>query len=46
MAKIRPAGSRKQPTGPKNPGAISCIFLLVVGFALLGLVLYVSIARP
>ena len=46
MAKIKPAGGRKQPTGPKNPRAISCIFLLVVGFALLGLVLYVSIARP
>jgi hypothetical protein len=46
MAKIRPAGSKKQPTGPKNPGAISCIFLLVVGFALLGLVLYISIAKP
>lgn len=45
MAKIRPAGSKKAVTGPKAPGAISCLILVVVGFTLLGLLLYYSIAR-
>ena len=45
MAKIRPASGRRETKGPKNPQAISCIVLLVLLFALLGLVLYLSIAR-
>ena len=38
MAKLK-AARPKKPVGP-NPGAISCIFLLVLGFALLGLLFY------
>jgi hypothetical protein len=45
MAKIRPASGRRAPSGPKNPQAISCIVLLVLLFALLGVVLYLSISR-
>ena len=45
MAKIRPAGRKKPVVGPKAPGAISCLIILVVGLTLLGLLLYYSIAR-
>lgn len=45
MAKIRPASGKSAPAGPKNPQAISCILLLVLLFALLGVVLYLSISR-
>ncbi len=45
MAKIRPASGRRATKGPKNPQAISCIVLLALLFGLLGIVLYLSIAR-
>lgn len=45
MAKIKPAGSRKKAAGPKSPGAIPCLILLVLGFAMLGFLLYFAIAR-
>jgi hypothetical protein len=47
MAKIRPArpGGRKSPVGPKAPGAIGCIFVLVSVFLLVMGLLYVSIVR-
>ena len=45
MAKIKPAGGKKKPAGPQSPGAISCLIILILGFALLGFLLYVSIAR-
>lgn len=45
MAKIKPAGSRKKPAGPQSPGAIPCLIIIVLGFALLGFILYFSIAR-
>lgn len=45
MAKIKPAGRKKAAAGPKAPGAISCLVVVVVGFTLLGLLLYYSIAR-
>jgi hypothetical protein len=46
MAKIKAAGStKKSPAGPKNPGAVGCIFLIATVFILVCLVLYFSIAR-
>jgi hypothetical protein len=45
MAKIRPAGSKKAVAGPKAPGAIGCLIVVAVGFVVLGLLLYYSIAR-
>jgi hypothetical protein len=45
MAKIKPAGSGKKSKGPANPGGIGCLILLILGFAVFGLVLYLSIAR-
>ena len=45
MAKIRPAGSRKAVAGPKAPGAVGCLIVVIAGLVLLGLVLYYSIAR-
>ena len=38
MAKLKAARPKKM-AGP-NPGAISCIFLIVLGFGLLGLLFY------
>lgn len=45
MAKIKPAGRKKATAGPKAPGAISCLIVVVIGFGLLGLLLYYAIAR-
>mgnify|MGYP006883217770 CR=1 FL=1 len=45
MAKIKPAGSKKKPAGPQTPGAIPCLILVVLGFAILGFILYFSISR-
>lgn len=45
MAKIKPAGSKKKASGPSSPGAIPCLILVVLGFAILGFILYFSISR-
>lgn len=45
MAKIKPAGGKKAPVGPKNPGAVGCIILLASVFLVICLVIYYSIAR-
>ncbi len=45
MAKIKPAGGKKGPTGPKNPGAVGCLILLVSIFVIIGIVMYYSLAR-
>ena len=42
MAKIKPARAKKAPRGPKNPGAIGCLILLVTVFLLLSALLYYS----
>lgn len=49
MAKIKPARGKKPSQGPKNPGAVGCLILLVSVIALIGLLLYYSFvysARP
>ncbi len=45
MAKIRAKGSRQKKSGPTAPSAIGCIFIFVVGFLILGALLYFSISR-
>jgi hypothetical protein len=45
MAKIKPAGGPKRPTGPKQPGAVSCLILIALILVVLGITLYYSIAR-
>ncbi|MCS7044177.1 MAG: hypothetical protein NZR01_15430 [Bryobacteraceae bacterium] len=40
MAKIKPARGKKPAKGPKNPGAVGCLILLVSAFLLLALLLY------
>lgn len=45
MAKIKPVGKKKKASGPASPGAIPCLILLVLGFAILGFILYFSISR-
>jgi hypothetical protein len=42
MAKIKPARAKKSSRGPKNPGAIGCLILLITGFVLLAALLYYS----
>lgn len=42
MAKIKPARGKRPATGPKNPGAVGCLVLLVTAFVLLALLLYYS----
>lgn len=43
MAKIKPAGSKKKASGPQSPGAIPCLIIVVLGFMILGFLLYYSI---
>jgi hypothetical protein len=45
MAKIKAAGRRKPVRGPKAPGAIGCITIVILLFVLLGILLYYSISR-
>ncbi|HNY40015.1 MAG TPA: hypothetical protein PKJ41_06455 [Bryobacteraceae bacterium] len=45
MAKIRAKGSRKAKSGPAAPSAVGCILIVVIGFLLLGALLYFSISR-
>jgi hypothetical protein len=45
MAKIRAKGSRQAKAGPTTPNAIGCILIVVVGFLILGTLLYYSISR-
>ena len=42
MAKIKPAGARKGPAGPKNPGAVGCLILIIGAAILVGVVLFYS----
>lgn len=42
MAKIKPARGKKPARGPKNPGAVGCLVLLVTAALLLALLLYYS----
>ena len=42
MAKIKPAGSRKGPAGPKNPGAVGCLILVGIAVVVIGFVLFYS----
>lgn len=44
MAKIKPAGSKKGPAGPKNPGAVGCLILIAGIVVLFGVVLFYSIS--
>jgi hypothetical protein len=45
MAKIKPAGGKKGPRGPKHPGAVGCLVLLAGIAVVVGVVLYYSFAR-
>jgi hypothetical protein len=45
MAKIKPARNKKKAAGPASPGAIPCLIIVVLGFVILGFILYFSIAR-
>ena len=45
MAKIKPAGGKKDAAGPKNPGAVGCLVLVGIIFLIIGIVLYYSIAK-
>lgn len=45
MAKIRAKGSRQPKSGPQAPSAVGCILIVVVGFLILGLLLFYSISR-
>lgn len=46
MAKIRPAGkARKGPVGPKAPGAISCLLVVIGGLVLFGLLTYITFSK-
>jgi len=46
MAKIRAKGSKQaKPAGPAAPSAVGCILIVVIGFLLLGALLYFSISR-
>jgi hypothetical protein len=42
MAKIRPAGGKKGPVGPKNPGAVGCLILVGIAVVVIGFVLFYS----
>jgi hypothetical protein len=43
MAKIKPAGSKKGPAGPTNPGAVGCLILIAGIAVLVGVVLFYSL---
>jgi hypothetical protein len=46
MAKIKIAGKKKaEPAGPKAPGAIGCLLLIGMILLILGVVMYLSIAK-
>ena len=46
MAKIRPAGKgKKGPAGPKAPGAVSCLIVVIGGLILFGLLTYITFSK-
>jgi hypothetical protein len=45
MAKLKPAGKKKQATKARPGGAIPCIAVIVLGILLLSLLFY-AILRP
>lgn len=45
MAKIKPAGGKKPVKGPKNPGAVGCLILIVGVIGLVFVLMYYSLAR-
>jgi hypothetical protein len=40
MAKYKPAGRSRKPSGPERPNAIGCIILLILGFIAVFAMLY------
>ncbi len=42
MAKIKPAGGKKSPAGPKNPQAVGCLILIAIVVVVVGAVLFYS----
>jgi len=45
MAKIKPAGGKKPKPGASMAAAVPCFVLLIIGFTLLGFLLYFSLQR-
>jgi hypothetical protein len=44
MAKLRPAGKRKEASALQRPGAVPCVVIIIAGMLLLALLFYSVLA--